>query len=57
MATAAVRGKLSFKTLVVHSIMVAVYVGPAWALMERGVVSSYPHVCSIQSSTPETILD
>ena len=36
------RGKLSFKTFVVHNFMDAEQVAPAWALMEQGIESDDP---------------
>lgn len=42
MLRAARRGKLGFKTFVVHNFMDAEQVKPAWELMEQGVVSDDP---------------
>ncbi|NYF16839.1 hypothetical protein HDC37_001664 [Microbacterium sp. AK009] len=42
MLRAARRGKLSFKTFVVHNFMDAEQVAPAWELMEKGVVADDP---------------
>ena len=62
-ASAAWRRRLSFKTFVVHNFMDAADVGPAWALMERGVTSDDPKIretqerlgsCMYAMSHPET---
>ncbi|WJL96699.1 hypothetical protein QSU92_05865 [Microbacterium sp. ET2] len=42
MLRAARRGKVSFKTFVVHNFMDAEQVAPAWELMEKGVVADDP---------------
>jgi hypothetical protein len=42
MIRAARRGKLGFKTFVVHNFMDAEQVAPAWELMEKGIVSDDP---------------
>lgn len=48
MLRAARRGKLSFKTFVVHNFMDAVDVAPAWALMEQGLTSDDPKITETQ---------
>ena len=42
MLRAARKGKLSFKTFVVHNFMDAEQVAPAWELMEKGIVADDP---------------
>lgn len=48
MLRAARRGKLKFKTFVVHNFMDAAQVKPAWDLMERGVVADDPQLLETQ---------
>ena len=60
---AVVKRNLEFKTFVVHNFMDAAVVGPAWELMEKGVISDDPKLketqerlmaCSYAMSHPET---
>lgn len=46
--TAALAGRLSFKTFVVHNFMDAADVAPAWELMGQGVVSEDPKIREVQ---------
>ncbi|MBC7723696.1 MAG: radical SAM domain-containing protein [Burkholderiaceae bacterium] len=48
MIRAARRGKLGFKTFVVHNFMDAVDVVPAWELMEKGIASDDPKIKETQ---------
>ena len=48
MLRAARKGKLGFKTFVVHNFMDAAEVAPAWALMEKGIVSDDPKILETQ---------
>ena len=60
---AGAKRKLDFKTFVVHNFMDAAVVGPAWELMEKGVVANDPKLketqerlraCTYAMSHPET---
>ena len=48
MIRAARKGKLGFKTFVVHNFMDAEQVAPAWDLMEKGIVSDDPLLLETQ---------